>query len=181
MLELRNVSKVYSPGTVNENCLFRHFSLTIPDGQFVSVVGSNGSGKTTMLNIVCGSIPVDEGGILIGGQDITKMREHKRYRNIGRVYQNPAMGTCGTMTILPPVEIKPGRLNIVEGAYACHPELRGYYARTACLTVPPEEQLRRIRARDGEEMLERFRTMWIPMENRYLEADQIREQADFVY
>ena len=85
------------------------------------------------------------------------------------------------MTILPPVEIKPGRLNIVEGAYACHPELRGYYARTACLTVPPEEQLRRIRARDGEEMLERFRTMWIPMENRYLEADQIREQADFVY
>ena len=100
MLELRNVSKVYSPGTVNENCLFRHFSLTIPDGQFVSVVGSNGSGKTTMLNIVCGSIPVDEGGILIGGQDITKMREHKRYRNIGRVYQNPAMGTCGTMTIL---------------------------------------------------------------------------------
>ena len=88
---------------------------------------------------------------------------------------------CGTMTILPPVEIKPGRLNIVEGAYACHPELRGYYARTACLTVPPEEQLRRIRARDGEEMLERFRTMWIPMENRYLEADQIREQADFVY
>ena len=88
---------------------------------------------------------------------------------------------CGTMTILPPVEIKPGRLNIVEGAYACHPELRGYYARTACLTVPPEEQLRRIRARDGEEMLERFRTMWIPMENRYLEADRIREQADFVY
>ena len=100
MLELRNISKVYSPGTVNENCLFRHFNLTIPDGQFVSVVGSNGSGKTTMLNMVCGSIPVDEGSILMGGQDITKVREHRRYRNIGRVYQNPAMGTCGTMTIL---------------------------------------------------------------------------------
>ena len=100
MLELRDVSKVYAPGTVNENCLFRHFSLTIPDGQFVSVVGSNGSGKTSMLNLVCGSIPVDEGGIFIGGRDITKMSEHKRYRNIGRVYQNPAMGTCGTMTLL---------------------------------------------------------------------------------
>ena len=100
MLELRDISKVYSPGTVNENCLFRHFNLTIPDGQFVSVVGSNGSGKTTMLNMVCGSIPVDEGGILMGGQDITRVREHRRYRNIGRVYQNPAMGTCGTMTIL---------------------------------------------------------------------------------
>lgn len=88
---------------------------------------------------------------------------------------------CGTMTILPPVEIQPGRLNIVEGAYACHPELRGYYACTACLTVPPQEQLRRIRARDGEEMLERFRERWIPMENRYLEVDRIREQADFLY
>lgn len=100
MLELRNVSKVYSPGSVNENCLFRHFDLTIPDQQFVSVVGSNGSGKTSMLNIVCGSIPVDEGSILVGGKDIGKTREFKRYRSIGRVYQNPAMGTCGSMTIL---------------------------------------------------------------------------------
>ncbi len=100
MLELRDVSKVYSPGSVNENCLFRHFNLTIPDGQFVSVVGSNGSGKTSMLNLLCGSIPVDEGGILMGRKDITKVRECRRYRNIGRVYQNPAMGTCGSMTIL---------------------------------------------------------------------------------
>ena len=100
MLELRDVSKVYSPGTVNENCLFRHFSLAIPDGQFISVVGSNGSGKTSLLNLVCGSIPVDEGSIFMGGRDITKMSEHKRYRNIGRVYQNPAMGTCASMTIL---------------------------------------------------------------------------------
>lgn len=100
MLELRDVSKVYSPGTVNENCLFRHFSLTIPDGQFVSVVGSNGSGKTSLLNLVCGSIPVDEGSIFMGGRDITRTSEHRRYRNIGRVYQNPAMGTCGTMTLL---------------------------------------------------------------------------------
>ncbi len=100
MLELRDISKVYSPGTVNENCLFRHFSLSIPDGQFVSVVGSNGSGKTSMLNLLCGSIPVDEGSILMDGRDITRLSEHKRYRTIGRVYQNPAMGTCGSMTLL---------------------------------------------------------------------------------
>lgn len=100
MLELHDVSKVYAPGSVNETCLFRHFSLSIPDHQFVSVVGSNGSGKTSMLNLLCGSIPVDEGQIIMGGRDITKMKDFKRYRNIGRVYQNPAMGTCGSMTIL---------------------------------------------------------------------------------
>ena len=99
MLELKDVSKVYSPGTVNEHILFRHFNLTVPHGQFISVVGSNGSGKTSMLNLICGSIPVDEGSILINGQDITRMKEHKRYRTIGRVYQNPAMGACGNMTI----------------------------------------------------------------------------------
>ena len=100
MLELKNISKVYSPGTVNEHILFRHFDLTVPDGQFISVVGSNGSGKTSMLNLICGSIPADEGKIIINGKDITRVREHKRYRTIGRVYQNPAMGTCGTMTLL---------------------------------------------------------------------------------
>ena len=66
----------------------------------ILMFGPNGSGKTSMLNLVCGSIPVDEGSIFMGGRDITKMSEHKRYRNIGRVYQNPAMGTCGTMTLL---------------------------------------------------------------------------------
>ena len=100
MLELRDISKVYSPGSVNEHVLFRHFNLTVEDGQFISVVGSNGSGKTSMLNLICGSIPADEGKILVNGRDITRVREHKRYRTIGRVYQNPAMGTCGNMTLL---------------------------------------------------------------------------------
>ena len=81
-------------------CLFEDFSLTIKDHQFVSVVGSNGSGKTSLLNIICGSIPLDEGRIIINGKDITRIPEYKRQRRIGRVYQNPAMGTCPTMTIL---------------------------------------------------------------------------------
>lgn len=100
MLELKNISKNYNQGTVNEMCLFENFCLTIGDGEFVSVVGSNGSGKTSMLNIICGSIPIDSGQILVGGRDITRMPEHRRLRTIGRVYQNPAMGTCPNMTIL---------------------------------------------------------------------------------
>lgn len=100
MLELLNINKYYNQGTVNEMCLFRDFNLTIQDRQFVSVVGSNGSGKTSLLNIICGSISLDSGSIRIGGVDITGMPEFKRQRRIGRVYQNPAMGTCPNMTIL---------------------------------------------------------------------------------
>lgn len=100
MLELQNINKYYNPGTVNEMCLFRQFNLTIKDGEFVSVVGSNGSGKTSMLNIVCGSIPIDQGIIKINDLDITNMPEFRRQKRIGRVFQNPAMGTCPTMTIL---------------------------------------------------------------------------------
>ena len=100
MLELKKINKYYNQGTVNEMCLFEDFSLTIKDHQFVSVVGSNGSGKTSMLNIICGSIPLDSGRIIIGGKDITSMPEYRRQRRIGRVYQNPAMGTCPHMTIL---------------------------------------------------------------------------------
>jgi putative ABC transport system ATP-binding protein len=100
MIEIRHIHKFYNQGTVNEMCLFEDFSLTIGDGEFVSVVGSNGSGKTSLLNLICGSIPVDSGTILINGKDITNMPEFMRSRFIGRVYQNPAAGTCPNMTIL---------------------------------------------------------------------------------
>ena len=100
MLELKDIVKIYQGGTVNETCLFNGFSLSIPDGQFVCVVGSNGSGKTSLLNIICGTIPIDEGQVLVGGETITHMPEHRRHRRIGRVYQDPARGTCPSMTIL---------------------------------------------------------------------------------
>lgn len=100
MIELMNINKYYNPGTINEMCLFNGFDLTIHDGEFISVVGSNGSGKTSMLNIICGSIPIDRGSIRINNTDITNMPEYKRQRRIGRVYQNPAMGTCPSMTVL---------------------------------------------------------------------------------
>ena len=100
MLELNHIKKVYNPGLVTEMCIFDDFSLTVKDKEFVSIVGSNGSGKTSLLNIICGSIPVDKGEIIVNGQKINSLEEFKRYRRIGRVYQNPALGTCPNMTML---------------------------------------------------------------------------------
>ena len=100
MLELSHIHKYYNPGTVNEMCLFKDFNFEVKKGEFVSVVGSNGSGKTSMLNIICGSIPVDSGSILVNGKDITRQKEYKRMQTIGRVFQDPARGTCPNMTIL---------------------------------------------------------------------------------
>ena len=77
MLELKHIDKYYNPGSVNELCLFKDFSLTIDKEQFVAVVGSNGSGKTSLLNIICGSIPLESGRILIGDRDITREKEFK--------------------------------------------------------------------------------------------------------
>lgn len=100
MLEMKHISKIYNAGTVTEMCLFDDFNLTVQDGEFVSVVGSNGSGKTSMLNIICGSITIDKGQVLINGESIDRRKEYERYRRMGRVYQNPALGTCPHMTIL---------------------------------------------------------------------------------
>ena len=100
MLELRNITKIYNQGLVTEHCLFQNFNLTVEKGEFVSIVGSNGSGKTSMLNIICGSIPVESGQVVIDGRDITRTPDFKRYARIGRIFQNPAMGTCPELTML---------------------------------------------------------------------------------
>lgn len=100
MIKLINICKTYNPHTVNETKLFENFNLNINPGDFVSVIGSNGSGKTTMLNLICGSIPLDKGTILINNQKINTLKEFERYKTIGRVYQDPSKGTCPTMTIL---------------------------------------------------------------------------------
>ena len=100
MLELRDMTKIYNAGTVTELTLFDRFNLTVEDGQFVSIVGSNGSGKTSLLNILCGSIPLDGGDVLVNGKSIRKQKDFQRYATIGRVYQNPSMGTCPNLTML---------------------------------------------------------------------------------
>jgi putative ABC transport system ATP-binding protein len=99
MLELRKIKKIYNPGEITEMCIFDGFNLSVSDGDFVSVVGSNGSGKTSLLNIICGSTPIEGGDILINGGSIVKTKEHARYAKIGRVYQNPSMGTSPNLTM----------------------------------------------------------------------------------
>lgn len=100
MLELKNIYKTYNPNTVREHELFKDFSLKIDNGSFVSVVGSNGSGKTSLLNILCGSIGIDKGQIYMDGKDITNTKEFVRNKRIGRIYQNPALGSCSNLTVL---------------------------------------------------------------------------------
>lgn len=100
MLELSHINKYYNPGSVSEMCLFQDFNMKIEEGEFVSVVGSNGSGKTSMLNLICGSIDADAGKIIVNGADITGKKEYLRHKKIGRVFQDPAAGTCPGMTIL---------------------------------------------------------------------------------
>lgn len=118
MLELKKIVKSYNTGTVNEMCLFNGFDLSIGTGEFVSVVGSNGSGKTSMLNIICGSISVDSGQIALNGKDITRQKEYARARYIGRVFQNPAAGTCPSLTIFENMSLadhKNGRYGLTRG------------------------------------------------------------------
>ena len=93
MLELIGADKTFNRGTVNEIKLFENFSLSVKTGEFVSVVGSNGSGKTTLLNLISGSIPIDSGKVILDGVDMTKLPEYKRAKKIGRVFQDPAVGT----------------------------------------------------------------------------------------
>lgn len=99
MLEARNIVKTFNIGTVNEKKALRGVNLTLNDGDFVTVIGGNGAGKSTFLNAIAGVWPVDEGQILIEGKDITRLPEHKRAAFLGRVFQDPMNGTAATMGI----------------------------------------------------------------------------------
>ena len=99
MLEIRHISKTFNPGTVNEKRALNDLSLTLEDGDFVTVIGGNGAGKSTMLNAIAGVWPVDEGQILIEGKDVTRLPEYKRAAFLGRVFQDPMNGTAATMGI----------------------------------------------------------------------------------
>ena len=99
MLELKGICKTFNPNTINAKVALNHLNLTLNDGDFVTVIGGNGAGKSTMLNAIAGVFQVDEGTITIDGQDVTKLPEHKRAAFLGRVFQDPMMGTAPTMQI----------------------------------------------------------------------------------
>ena len=99
MLELKNISKTFFPGTVHEKTALDNLSLTLHEGDFVTVIGGNGAGKSTMLNAIAGTFSVDIGSILIDGKDVTRLPEFKRAALLGRVFQDPMMGTAPTMQI----------------------------------------------------------------------------------
>ena len=99
MLQMNNVYKTFNVGTVNEKTALRNLSLTLEDGDFVTVIGGNGAGKSTMLNAIAGTWPVDNGSIVIDGIDVTKLPEYKRAKFLGRVFQDPMTGTAATMEI----------------------------------------------------------------------------------
>ena len=99
LLEVNGITKVFGAGTVNEKTALDNVSLTMNEGDFVTVIGNNGAGKSTLLNCIAGVFGVDGGSIILDGQNITKLPEHKRARHIGRVFQDPLKGTAFDMTI----------------------------------------------------------------------------------
>lgn len=99
MLELKNITKIFYPGTINEKIALNDLSLTLNDGDFVTVIGGNGAGKSTMQNIISGVFRPEKGQVLIDGTDVTSLPEYKRAKYLGRVFQDPSMGTAADMQI----------------------------------------------------------------------------------
>ena len=99
MLKLDNIHKTFNPGTINEKIALNGVNLTLNEGDFVTVIGGNGAGKSTTLNAIAGVWPIDSGKIYIGGDDVTKLSEHKRAKYLGRVFQDPMTGTATTLSI----------------------------------------------------------------------------------
>ncbi len=99
MLDVQNISKTFLPGTVNERKALDGISFTVEDGEFITVIGSNGAGKSTLFGAIAGQFPVDGGRLILDGEDITCMPEHRRSRYFGRLFQDPMSGTAPTLTI----------------------------------------------------------------------------------
>ncbi len=117
MLQIDEISKTFNIGTVNEKTALHHLSLALQDGDFATIVGSNGAGKSTLFNAIAGSFYVDEGSIILDGKDITFVKEHVRSHSIGRLFQDPLMGTAPHMTIEENLSVAYLRANTGRHAY----------------------------------------------------------------
>lgn len=115
MLELTDVSVVLSKGTINEKHVFNNFSLTINYGDFATIIGSNGAGKSTLFNTICGNVQASSGSIILNGEDITTLPDHKRARKIGRLFQDPNSGTAPDMSIEENLFLASGRGHWITG------------------------------------------------------------------
>lgn len=127
MLELSNIYKTFNLGTIDEKILFSDFSLTINDGEFVSVIGSNGSGKTTMLNIISGDVSADSGSVILDNTQMNSMKNYKRAKKIGRVFQNPSMGTCPSMTIWENMSIADNKGKLFGLSFGLNRQRKDFY------------------------------------------------------
>ena len=127
MLELRNIKKTFNTGTIDEKILFDGFSFQMKPGEFVSVIGSNGSGKTTMLNIISGDTLPDGGSVFLDGEEITRQKNFRRAKKIARVFQNPAMGTCPSMTVVENLSVFDNKLKPYNLTMGLNKARKSYY------------------------------------------------------
>ena len=140
MLSIRNISKTFNPGTVTEKKAIENLSLEIADGDFVTIIGANGAGKSTLFNAIGGSFLCDSGSIVLSGRDITFMQEHRRARMIGRLFQDPMLGSAPGMTIEENLAMAAGR-----GAWYSHinREDKAFFAeKLALLDMGLEDRMR---------------------------------------
>ncbi len=127
MLELSNIYKTFNKGTIDEKVLFSDFNLKIDNGEFVGVIGSNGSGKTTMLNVISGDMPIDGGSVMLDGTNLNGMKNFKRAKKIGRVFQNPSMGTCPSMTIWENMSIADNKGKLFGLSFGLNRQRKDFY------------------------------------------------------
>ena len=127
MVRLQNIDLVFNRGTIDENRLFEDFNLSVESGEFVAIVGSNGSGKTTLLNLICGTMRPDRGTVMLGAAEVTAMPEYKRAKRIGRVLQDPKMGTCADLTILENLSLADNKNKSYDLRSAVNKQREEYY------------------------------------------------------
>lgn len=142
MIELEQVDKYYHRGTPNEIQLFDHFSLNVKTGEFVTIIGSNGSGKTSLLNLISGATSIDGGQIFIDNKDNSNVKAYRRYQQMGRVFQDPSLGTAPSMTILENLSLADNKnkpWNLTRGIN--HRRKNEYQNRLARLGLGLEDQL----------------------------------------